>query len=206
MSKNKYILPFKGCWYTEYGGITKKNSHSWDILSQRYAYDFEIRKNSLPYHDNPQILENYYSYLEDVLAPCDGFVVDLVDQYDNTHITEDRQVVCDVLDPKGNYITIKHGKGEYSTICHFKKDTFRVGVGDIVRTGDVLGQVGNSGNTQGPHIHFQVQKGYDANHDKGVIITFKDTYSNHKKTKYLVKNTYVESSLKDGKNKDKYTK
>ena len=45
MSKNKYRLPFNNTWYVEYGGLTKKTSHSWDIISQRYAYDFEIRKN-----------------------------------------------------------------------------------------------------------------------------------------------------------------
>ena len=44
MSKNKYILPFKGSWYVEYGGTKKENSHSWALLGARYAYDFEIRK------------------------------------------------------------------------------------------------------------------------------------------------------------------
>ena len=47
MSKNRYILPFKGKWYVEYGGTKRKNSHSWNIIGQRYAYDFEIRKNNL---------------------------------------------------------------------------------------------------------------------------------------------------------------
>ena len=42
MSKNKYRLPFNNTWYVEYGGLTKKTSHSWDIISQRYAYDFEF--------------------------------------------------------------------------------------------------------------------------------------------------------------------
>lgn len=44
MSKNKYMLPFKGSWYVEYGGTKKENSYSWNIIGQRYAYDFEIRK------------------------------------------------------------------------------------------------------------------------------------------------------------------
>lgn len=33
MSKNKYLLPFKGKYFVEYGGLSKKTSHSWDIIS-----------------------------------------------------------------------------------------------------------------------------------------------------------------------------
>lgn len=181
MSKNKYLLPFKGIWYIEYGSTTKKNSHSWDIIGQRYAYDFEIRKDNQPYHTNPGICENYYSYLENIYAPADGWVVDLVNKYKNTHITKDRKVICDCSDPKGNYIIIKHKYGEYSTICHFEKDSFQVVLGDVVVAGQLLGKVGNSGNTQGPHIHYQVQLGIDADYSKGIPITFSNAYHKDKK-------------------------
>ena len=83
MSKNKYILPFKGTWYVEYGGTKKKNSHSWNIIGQRYAYDFEIRKENLPYHGDLTKNENYYSYLENIYAPSDGWVVEIVDKYED---------------------------------------------------------------------------------------------------------------------------
>ena len=56
---------------------------------------------------------------------------------------------------------------------------------------EVLGKVGNSGNTEGPHIHFQVQQGPDFNTSKGIKITFKNTYTNNKKVKYIEKNMYV---------------
>ena len=69
MSKNKYYLPMKGIWYIEFGGTKKKNSHSWDIIGQRYAYDFEIRKNNLPYHDDPTGCKKYYSYLKPKYGP-----------------------------------------------------------------------------------------------------------------------------------------
>lgn len=204
MSKNKYILPFNGTYFIEYGGIKKKDSHSYDIISQRYAYDFEIRENNLPYHDNQVEIRNYYCYLKDIIAPCDGWVVDLVNKYENTHITVDRQIICDVDDPKGNYIVIKHQNGEYSTICHFEKNSFLVEIGDLVKAGDVLGKVGNSGNTQGPHIHFQVQKGPNPDLDKGLKITFKNAYVNNHKKKYLTRNNYV--SNKKEKNDNCYIK
>lgn len=194
MSKNKYILPFSNkAWYIEYGGTKKENSHSWDIVSQRYAYDFEIRENNLPYHDDPQKLQNYYCYLQEILAPCDGWVIELVNNYKNTHITKDRKIICDVDDPKGNYIVVKHPNGEYSTLCHFEKDSFKVQLGDIVKQGDPLGLVGNSGNTQGPHIHFQVQQGPNPSIDKGIPITFTKAYCNNKERKKLEKGIEVES-------------
>lgn len=38
----EYSLPFEGKWVVVNGGISKRTSHSWDIPTQRYAYDFVI--------------------------------------------------------------------------------------------------------------------------------------------------------------------
>lgn len=196
MSHNKYRLPFSKTWYVEFGGITKKDSHSYDIINQRYAYDFEIRNDNLPYHDDYKECDNYYSYLEDIIAPCDGFVVDVVDLYDDTKILNNRPVVCDCESPYGNYIIIKHKYNEYSVICHVKRGSFLVKIGDMVKTGDVLGKVGNSGNTMGPHIHFQVQNGLTFD-STGIKITFKNVCfkekNKYKRVKYIHKNMYVKN-------------
>ena len=187
MSKNKYRLPFNGYWYVEYGGIKKEDSHSWDIISQRYAYDIEIRKNDLPYHDDYKEIKNYYSYLEDVICPCDGWVFLIEDSYKNTRIIENRPIINDINDPCGNHIIIKHPNNEYSFLCHLEKGTINVKVGDLVKEGDILGKVGNSGNTQGPHIHFHVQNTPDILNGKGIKITMKNTIDeNNKNIKYLV--------------------
>lgn len=200
MSKNKYILPMNGIWYVEYGGLTKETSHSWNVLPQRYAYDLEIRKNNLPYHDDYTDSKNYYSYLEDIICPCDGYVVDICNKYDDTKILKDRPVVCDVDEVKGNYIIIKHEHSEYSVLCHIKKDTFRVKIGDIVKCGEVLAKVGNSGNTQGPHIHFHVQDGLNSTSSNGIKIKFNCFYfkkNRLKKTKYISKTMYVINKKRD---------
>ncbi len=172
MSKNKYHLPFEGEFFVEFGGIRKKDSHSWDILLQRYAYDFEIRdEKNKPYHDQYLKIENYYCYKKNILAPLDGYVVDLCNEFPNTKIAKNRKIVCDVADVRGNYIFLKHKYNEYSLIAHIEKDSFRVQVGDFVKAGDVLAQIGNSGNTNGPHIHFQVQNGMGKT-AKGIPIYF----------------------------------
>lgn len=175
MSKNRYILPFKDSFYVEFGGVSEKDSHSWDVISQRYAYDFEIRDNNdKPYHDNYLELKKYYSYNKDIIAPLDGYVASISNCYQDTEIKEGRPITCDCDDVRGNHIIIKHKHGEYSLIAHILKDSFQVKEGDIVRQGQVIAKVGNSGNTNGPHIHFQIQDRLDSKNAKGIKINFKN--------------------------------
>lgn len=189
----------EGLWYIEYGGINKKDSHSWEVISQRYAYDFEIRRNNLPYHEDYTKCENYYSYKKNIIAPSDGWIVDIKDEYDDTRILKDRSVICDVDDLRGNYIMIKHKNNEYSLIAHILKNSFKVKIGDLVKEGQVIAKVGNSGNTEGPHIHFQVQKGNDFNNSQGLIIRFKNVLiqrqNKFKLIKYINRKTYVKNVI-----------
>jgi len=55
----------------------------------------------------------------------------------------------------GNYVILKCGD-VYPLYAHLKKGTVCVRPGDIVRSGDQLGLVGNSGSSLQPHLHFQV--------------------------------------------------
>lgn len=59
----------------------------------------------------------------------------------------------------GNHLVIDHGQGEFSMIAHIKAGTLRVKAGDRVSPGDVLGQLGQSGDTNAPHVHYQLQAG-----------------------------------------------
>ena len=65
----------------------------------------------------------------------------------------------DPLKPCGNYVAIEGAPGENVYICHLRKGSVTVAVGDVVAPGDPIGQVGNSGNTSEPHIHMHVQDG-----------------------------------------------
>lgn len=121
-------------------------------------------------------------------------------EYKDTKILPNRPIISDVKDTRGNYIIIKHKNNEYSLICHILKNSFKVKVGDVIKTGDVIALVGNSGNTNGPHIHFQIQDRFDFNTAKSIKITFKNIKINKNnkqklyKTCYLEKDSYVENS------------
>ena len=56
----------------------------------------------------------------------------------------------------GNYVVVDIGEGRFAFYAHLQPGSLRVKVGDKVTTGQVLGLLGNSGNTDGPHLHFHV--------------------------------------------------
>lgn len=56
----------------------------------------------------------------------------------------------------GNYVLINHGDG-YATL-YGHADTLLVSAGQVVNKGDVIGYVGNTGYSTGPHLHFEVMK------------------------------------------------
>ncbi|MEM6307828.1 MAG: M23 family metallopeptidase, partial [Pseudomonadota bacterium] len=58
----------------------------------------------------------------------------------------------------GNGLSIDHGNGWMTQYCHLKLDSIVVSPGDTVDTGTVLGQVGLSGQTNYPHVHFSTFK------------------------------------------------
>ncbi|MBQ7136601.1 MAG: M23 family metallopeptidase [Bacilli bacterium] len=59
----------------------------------------------------------------------------------------------------GNYVMIDHGDGTYSLYAHMHKDTITVFAGDVVEQGQVIGKLGHSGNSTGPHLHFEIRSG-----------------------------------------------
>lgn len=56
----------------------------------------------------------------------------------------------------GNYVKIRHADGTYTLYGHLSKGTITVMAGDVVEQGQVIGKLGNSGRSTGPHLHFAV--------------------------------------------------
>lgn len=57
----------------------------------------------------------------------------------------------------GNQYIIDHGFGIYTTYNHFRTGTMQVDVGDVIPAGTYLGQMGQTGDTDGDHLHFEVR-------------------------------------------------
>lgn len=56
----------------------------------------------------------------------------------------------------GNAVVLKHPDGTFTQYGHMK--TIKVHTGQTVKTGEQIGQVGSTGNSTGPHLHFEVRK------------------------------------------------
>ncbi|CAL9491542.1 M23 family metallopeptidase [Streptomyces sp. enrichment culture] len=55
----------------------------------------------------------------------------------------------------GNAIVIKHSNGTYSQYAHLSK--INVKLGSKVKTGQSIARSGNTGNSSGPHLHFEIR-------------------------------------------------
>lgn len=132
----EYALPFDGEWYIANGGVTQKTSHSWEVLPQRYAYDFIIvDEDGESCHGDKMDLHSYYCYGKEILAPADGIVVSVKNGFPDCRIMGNGQPDPDTPDIGGNRITIKHSSKEYSVVCHFMPDSVLVKKGQMVKKG-----------------------------------------------------------------------
>ncbi|MCL2619670.1 MAG: M23 family metallopeptidase [Defluviitaleaceae bacterium] len=170
--KVDYILPFNGEWTVFNGGADAGMSHSWNIVSQRYAYDFIIMDNEGKSFDGDvKSLQSYYCYDKDIIAPADGVVVKVSNKHRNSRVNGTK-VFCDTWDIRGNFVIIKHADGEFSVSAHLLPRSITVRKGDEVKQGQIIGKCGNSGNTSEPHLHFQLQSSKSFFLSAGLPISF----------------------------------
>ncbi|MFF5342123.1 M23 family metallopeptidase [Streptomyces althioticus] len=75
----------------------------------------------------------------------------------------------------GNHVVLDLGDGAYACYAHLRRGSLTVREGDRVHAGQVLAQVGNSGNSTEPHLHFQLMDGPDPDTARGIPFTWRGT-------------------------------
>ena len=93
-----------------------------------------------------------------VLAAAPGTVEAVRDGEPDIALTEDRREAIAGREC-GNAVRIGHENGMQTLYCHMKNGSVAVAPGDSVAAGDVLGEVGLSGETNYPHVHLSVLDG-----------------------------------------------
>jgi hypothetical protein len=173
VTKANYRLPFHGEWLVYNGGMTPETSHSWEILSQRYALDFVKADEEFKRHKgNGNQLNEYYCYGEEILAAASGFVI----QTDNS--ISDAPFpgwgFCDFTAKSfiGNFVLIQHAEAEYGFYAHLVKESICVSPGEFVEQGQVIGKCGHSGHSSEPHLHFHLQDSSDLFKGIGLPVKF----------------------------------
>ncbi|MEU1402826.1 M23 family metallopeptidase [Streptomyces sp. NPDC005728] len=96
--------------------------------------------------------ESYLVYGQTLYAPCDGTVISAAG-----HIDDQEPGTIRYQPLYGNHVFIDTG-AEIVKLAHLRRGTVTVVTGDPVRAGQVLGEVGNSGNSTEPHLHLHAER------------------------------------------------
>jgi Peptidase family M23 len=123
---------------------------------QRFAIDFSALLDAAGRTHVGDADQNtsYFNYGQPVLAVAAGTVVEAVDRYPDQIPNHNVPVGLEAAD--GNHVIIAVDEGIFAGYAHLKPGSVRVHRGQRVRRGQILGLLGNSGNTSGPHLHFQL--------------------------------------------------
>lgn len=125
------------------------------FIAQRYAVDWEqLDAENRIYAGPKTALGSYTIYGKPVLAVADATVVTAInDQPDQVPGQYPPGLTLDQAD--GNAVIIDLGDGVFALYAHMQPGSVRVHAGERVTRGEIIGLVGNSGNTIAPHLHFQ---------------------------------------------------
>lgn len=141
-----------GAFYVAQGGGAPLLNYHNRFAPQRYALDI-VELNALGMRAEglqPEQLQRYVIYGEAVHSPCEGEIVERRDGLDNLI-----PPASDRDNPAGNHVVIAC-KGVRITLAHLQNGS--VTRASRVETGDLIGRVGNSGNTSEPHLHMHAER------------------------------------------------
>src|SRR5687768_2403897 len=135
-------------------------------IAQRFAIDYvRVGDDHKTFTGDQLKNESYLAEGVDALAVANGTVVAVKDSIpENVPGVTSRAVPITLETVGGNHVIIDIGGGKYAFYAHLKPGSLRVKVGDRVTRGQVVGLVGNSGNSTEPHLHFHIS---DANSPLG---------------------------------------
>jgi Peptidase family M23 len=130
--------------------------------AERFAVDWiRVDPSAKPLADfrgDPGQNDSYLGFDDRLLAVADGTVVSVVsNKPDIPPGTIPTGLPFEQL--TGNTVILDIGHGVFALYAHMKQNSATVRVGDEVKQGQVIGRLGNSGNTSQPHLHFQLMSG-----------------------------------------------
>src|SRR5271163_4445057 len=132
------------------------NGHAY--ISQRFAIDWvQAYPDGKMYQGDPSDNKNYRAYGAEIHAAAAGVVTQVGDGIpQNTPGAKSLAVPITLETVGGNHVITEIGNGLFAFYAHMQPGSLRVKVGDKVTRGQVLGLLGNTGNSSEPHLHFQI--------------------------------------------------
>lgn len=157
VSRNNYILPFRGTWLVGGSHLKHCTRYAWDFLvvapsdygkchsgmSEEDVLALKLRRDG---NHNPR---DFLCHGLEIVAPADGVILEVPDPGWFVNDNEDGQ----------GTVTIDHGNGEYSHLGHVLGRSIPVRKGDRVSQGQVICLAGGKhgdGTHQVPHLHWDI--------------------------------------------------
>jgi len=169
-------------------------SHGTDMLGQRYAYDLlkVDGRRGVHYHPAGSVrgpifggrTRDAYAWGAPVHSPFDAEVVQASDgMSERGWIHPLREIALALRNAvtfrpsriaaiMGNHVILRSGD-VFAGFAHFAPGTVAVSAGQHIRTGDLLGRIGHTGNSTAPHLHFQLMDSADLMAAQGVACAFR---------------------------------
>jgi hypothetical protein len=156
--KGDYWLAGNGPSNTSEHRITSLVIHGIDYFAQRYAIDFvQLDKNGNTFSGKEHSNKSYHCYGKDILSAAAGKVIGVKnDLPENVPHTGKLAIPIAVDTVGGNYVLVDLGNNNFAFYAHMIPGSITVKEGDVVVAGQVLGKIGNSGNSSEPHLHFHI--------------------------------------------------
>lgn len=188
-------LPVFGEWVAINSPAERVPSHGTHYFGQTFAFDLARLNSRGSSFSTKSVLqqflffapaESFLAWNQPVYAAFPGAVVAAGDGWlDRKRINTPRELLRgtfargpsgpDYRPLLGNYCMVSGAIG-VAVYAHLRSGSLAVKVGDSVGTKQLLGMIGNSGNTTMPHLHFHVMDSEDPETAKGVPVAFKNFY------------------------------
>lgn len=118
--------------------------------------------------------KNFYGFGEPIFSPVDGVVIRASDGWVDRKVTSFVNTIIiwfiatyifrpkidasevDIRPNAGNYVMIQSTTGLVAFLAHMRCGSVKVTTGQVITAGQLIGEVGNSGNTTAPHLHINL--------------------------------------------------
>lgn len=140
--------------------------------AERFAIDYlQLSADGTIVKGDPSKPESYPYFGADIHAVADGPVVAVLDGLPE-QVAGKSPTGLTLEQYGGNHVVQDIGGGNYAFYAHLKTGTVKVKPGDQLTTGQVIANLGNTGNTDAPHLHFHVMSTPDPLRANGLPFVF----------------------------------
>jgi hypothetical protein len=166
-------------WFASNGCCDRITPHRGAIITvngvsrapERFAIDWEqLDEQNRMFEGEKQKLSSWKYYGAPIYSVADGTVVNIYDGLDEQVPGPPGPVTTEGIG--GNMLVVDIGDGAYAFYAHLQRGSLKAKLGDQVKAGQVLGLLGNTGNSTAPHLHFHLMDGPSPLNSNGLPYVF----------------------------------